>query len=104
MLQYCRALAPFYAELWAARARLAIRKTNFYMHGKRAQFLDGIVNDVRRRFGPNVTIAFGAAGPFSRVRGCGVKGPIQAIKRKLAQHYPVLMANEYRTSKVRRNG
>lgn len=69
MLDYCRVLGPLYDDVWASRARLTTRKLNFVMYGKRQAFLDMVVNQLREKFGSNITIAFGAAGPFSRLRG-----------------------------------
>lgn len=100
VIQYVQDLGPMYAELWARRSRLFTRKAGLHVYRKRRQFMDGIVQAIKDTFGPNVTIAFGAAGPFSRLRGCGVKGPIQEIKYVLAKHFPVLLVSEHRTSKL----
>jgi uncharacterized protein YwlG (UPF0340 family) len=69
VVAYCQMLSPVYQAVWHERCRQSIRKTNFHMHGKRRSFMSRLVNDIKTRFGPHVTIAFGAAGPFSRLRG-----------------------------------
>ena len=65
--------------------------------------MDRLVNSVEVRFGANPVILFGNGGDnglFMRLRGCGVKGPVKEIKRRLSERYAVISCSEYRTSKL----
>ena len=40
------------------------------------------------------------SGFFGKVRGCGVKGPVLEIKKRLSEQMPVIECSEFRTSKL----
>ena len=100
---YLKALASVWDDLWAHHSTIKRRKINFFVARRREKFMHKVVMSFERRFGPKPVILFGNGGDnnlFARLRGCGVKGPVKEIKRRLAERYAVISCSEYRTSKL----
>ena len=102
-VEYLKALASVWEEMWAYHGAVKRRKVNFFVYRRRERFMNRLVRSFKKCFGANPVILFGNGadnGLFGRLRGGGVKGPVKEIKRRLSEHYAVISCSEYRSSKL----
>ena len=101
--EYLTALASVWKDMWSFHGTVKRRKIKFFVYRRREKFMNKLVMSFEQRFGPKPVILFGKGGEnglFASLRGCGVKGPVKEIKRRLSEKYAVVMCSEYRTSKL----
>ena len=100
--EYLTALGSVLARSWAYHVRPKLRQIKFYAWRRRESWMAKLVNRVKAYAGGGpVLFGNGAnSGLFGKVRGCGVKGPVLEIKKRLSKQLPVIECSEFRTSKL----
>jgi hypothetical protein len=101
---YLAALGSVWVASWDYHVRKKLRKVKFVAWKRREKWMDKLTNRFKTFVGgENPTVLFGNgadSGMFGRLRGCGVKGPVLELKRRLAEKMVVVECDEYRTSKL----
>lgn len=83
---------------WAHHTRLKFRKLKFFVWRRRESWMDKLVNRFRDYVGgDNPTVLFGNgadSGLFGRLRGCGVKGPVLELRKRLAEKMAIIRVSD----------
>lgn len=101
---YLDAINLNWSKIWQFQSHKKIRRMKFTQWIHQQKFQDKVLQKIKKSCqitGKQTILLFGKAGSsgFGKLKGGGVKGPVVRLRGLLGKRFPIIHADEFRTSK-----